>query len=98
MFKHAGKYYLITSGCTSWVPNAARLAVASSIWGPWTALGNPCIGKDSGSTFHGQSTFVLPVPDKPTAFIFMPIAGSPTTPLTAGIFGCPSSSSTESRS
>jgi beta-xylosidase len=71
VFKHAKKYYLITSGCTGWAPNEARLAVADSIWGPWKALGNPCIGDDAGLTFHGQSTHVLPVPGKPEAFIFM---------------------------
>ena len=47
VLKHAGKYYLFTSGCTGWAPNAARLAVADSIWGPWQALGNPCVGKDA---------------------------------------------------
>jgi hypothetical protein len=26
--KHAGRYYLITSGCTGWNPNAADLAIA----------------------------------------------------------------------
>jgi beta-xylosidase len=71
IFKHAGKYYLITSGCSGWAPNAARLAVAESIWGPWKALGNPCVGKDANLTFHGQATYVLPVPSKPGAFIFM---------------------------
>ncbi len=71
VFKHANKYYLITSGCTGWAPNTARMAVADSIWGPWKSLGNPCIGKDAGSTFHGQSTYVLPLPGKPGAFIFM---------------------------
>ena len=71
VFKHANKYYLITSGCTGWAPNSARLAMADSIWGPWKALGNPCVGKDSGSTFHGQATYVLPLPGKPGALIFM---------------------------
>ena len=71
VFKHAHKYYLITSGCTGWAPNTARLAVADSIWGPWKALGNPCVGKDADSTFHGQSTYVLPLPGKPGALIFM---------------------------
>jgi beta-xylosidase len=71
MFKYQGRYYLITSGCTSWAPNTARLAVADSIWGPWKALGNPCVGKDAGLTFHGQATYVLPLPGKPGAFIFM---------------------------
>ncbi|MCY2986301.1 MAG: family 43 glycosylhydrolase [Planctomycetota bacterium] len=71
VLKHAGKYYLFTSGCTGWAPNAARLAVADSIWGPWKALGNPCAGKHASLTFHGQSTHILPVPGKPRAFIFM---------------------------
>ena len=71
LFKHANRYFLITSGCTGWAPNTARMAVADSIWGPWKALGNPCVGKDASLTFLGQSTFVLPVPGKPAAFIFM---------------------------
>ncbi|HSV15361.1 MAG TPA: glycoside hydrolase family 43 protein, partial [Tepidisphaeraceae bacterium] len=53
IFKHAGKYWLITSGCTGWFPNAARLAVASSIWGPWESLGNPCVGPRAEITFDG---------------------------------------------
>ena len=71
VFKHAGKYYLIASGCTAWAPNAARSAVADHILGPWTELGNPCTGADAGTTFHSQSTFVLPVPGRNGAFIFM---------------------------
>ena len=59
MFKKDGKYYLIMSGCTGWAPNAARSAVADSIWGPWKELGNPCRGKDAGKTFYSQSTYVL---------------------------------------
>ncbi len=72
-FKHAGKYWLITSGCTGWKPNAARLAVADSIWGPWQTLGNPCIGEPDAvnTTFQSQGTFVLPVPGRTGAFIFM---------------------------
>lgn len=61
MFKKDGKYYLIMSGCTGWAPNAARSAVADSIWGPWKELGNPCRGKDAGKTFYSQSTYVLQV-------------------------------------
>jgi len=71
IFKHEGKYYFIGSGCTGWAPNAARSAVAESIWGPWQELGNPCVGEDSDVTFHSQSTFILPVPGKEGAFIFM---------------------------
>ncbi len=63
IMKCHGKYYLFTSGCTGWAPNAARLAVADQILGPWTELGNPCRGTDEQieTTFHSQSTFMLPV-------------------------------------
>ncbi len=71
MFKHDGEYYVITSGCTGWAPNTARLAVADSIWGPWKELGNPCRGPDAATTFGGQSAFVLPVAGRPGTFIFI---------------------------
>lgn len=59
VFRHQGRYYMITSGCTGWDPNAAEYAVADSMLGEWTACGNPCAGKDADSTFHAQSTFVF---------------------------------------
>jgi hypothetical protein len=71
IFKRDGKYYFIGSGCTGWHPNAARYAVADSIFGPWTEMGNPCTGPDSALTFHSQSTCVLKVAGKEDAFIFM---------------------------
>jgi hypothetical protein len=33
LFKKEGIYYMITSGCTGWAPNEARMFTASSIWG-----------------------------------------------------------------
>lgn len=70
-FKHNGRYYLITSGCTGWNPNAADYAVADNILGPWESKGNPCTGPESELTFRSQSTCVLPVAGKPGCFIFM---------------------------
>ncbi len=83
IFKHHDKYYLITSGCTGWAPNAARSAVADSIWGPWRELGNPCVGskEQTNVTFHSQATFVLPVPGNPNAFIFMGDRWQPQNPI-----------------
>ncbi len=68
-----GKYFLITSATTGWEPNAARLFSADSVWGPWTYLGNPCHGNvdQQNSTFHSQSTFILPVLGHLGQFIFM---------------------------
>ena len=73
MMKWQGRYFLITSDCTGWAPNAARLSVADSIWGPWEELGNPCIGSGAqiANTFESQGTYILPVADKPGAFIYI---------------------------
>jgi hypothetical protein len=73
LFKHDGKYFLITSGTSGWAPNAARLAAADSILGTWAPLGNPCRGTEEqiAKTFESQATFVLPVPGEKDAFIFM---------------------------
>lgn len=71
MFKRAGKYYLMMSGCTGWKPNAARSAVADSLFGEWKELGNPCIGKDAETTFYSQSTYILPVQGQKDKFIYM---------------------------
>ena len=73
LFKSAGKYFLFSSHCTGWSPNAGRLSVADSIWGPWREVGNPWHGpQDKISVSYGtQSTFVLPVADHPGAFIYM---------------------------
>lgn len=76
-----GLYYFIGSGCTGWKPNAARSAVAHNIFGPWTELGNPCVGEDSSTTFHSQSTYILPVQGKIDAFIFMADRWTPENPI-----------------
>jgi len=83
IFKYNGKYYFIASGCTGWSPNAARSAVADSIWGPYKELGNPCRGsqQQSDTTFESQSTFVLPVQSMPGRFIFLADRWNPSNPI-----------------
>lgn len=76
-----GKYFFIGSDCTGWSPNAARLAVADNIFGPWKELGNFCVGKDSLTTFHSQGTYILPVQGKKNAFIFMADRWTPQNPI-----------------
>ena len=61
IFKHDGTYWMITSGCTGWEPNEARMFSAPSIWGPWKQHANPCRGPKAEKTFGGQSTFVLTI-------------------------------------
>lgn len=71
IFKHNGKYYMLTSGCTGWDPNIAELAVADSVMGPWKMQTNPCTGPDADKTFYAQSTYVQPVYGKKDAYLAM---------------------------
>ncbi len=79
LFKRDGRYYMITSGCTGWAPNAARLFTADNILGPWTRHPNPCRGEDSLTTFHSQGTFILPLADG--QLIFMADRWRPENPI-----------------
>ena len=81
LFKRNGKYYMIASDCTGWAPNTARSAVADQIFGNWTELGNPCVGKDSELTFHSQSTFVLQVQGKKDCYIYIGDRWTPENPI-----------------
>lgn len=71
-FKHAGRYYMFTSGTTGWAPNPADLAVADHPFGPWRKLGNPFTGPEADTSFRSQSTFVLPAPGRSSGhFIYL---------------------------
>jgi hypothetical protein len=80
IFKHDGTYWMITSGCTGWAPNEARMFSAPSIWGPWTQHPNPCRGQLAEKTFNGQSTYILPVGDQ---YIFLADIWRPQHPIDA---------------
>ncbi len=81
IFKKAGYYYMITSGCTGWEPNAARSFRSQSIWGPWESLGNPCVGVDSETTFRSQSTYVLAIEGKKEQYVFLADRWKPSNPV-----------------
>jgi len=71
IIKHNNKYYLITSSCTGWDPNAAMYAVADSVMDDWQIKDNPCLGEASDKTFNAQSTFIQPVEGINDKYIFM---------------------------
>jgi len=83
ILKRNGKYFLITSDCTGWTPNAARMAVADSLFGTWTELGNPCVGENANTTFQSQGTYILKVEGKKDFYIFMADRWTPKTPIDA---------------
>lgn len=71
VFKKDGRYYMITSGCTGWDPNAGRLLVADHMLGTWKRYDNPFKGKDAEVSFHSQSTYILPIEGKKDTYIYM---------------------------
>ena len=89
IFKRDGRYYMITSGCTGWSPNPARLLTATDIMGPWTEFQNPCVGNNAEKTFESQGTYILPVPGKKNAYIFMGDRWKPKAPLTGSYVWLP---------
>lgn len=81
IFKRNGTYWMITSGCTGWDPNAARLFSSPAIFGPWTQHPNPCRGEGAELTFGGQSTFIQPIHGKKDVYLFMADMWRPKTPI-----------------
>lgn len=71
IMKRDGRYWMITSGCTGWKPNEARMHTATNIFGPWEQLPNPCRGPECELTFGGQSTFILPIHGVDGAYMIM---------------------------
>lgn len=71
IFKRDGVYWMITSGCTGWAPNEARMFKAASLWGPWEQLPSPFVGKDAKKSFHTQGTYIFKVEGTEAGFVFM---------------------------
>ena len=71
IFKRNGTYWMITSGCTGWDPNEARMFQSSSIWGPWKQLPSPFVGHGANKTFHSQGTFIFKVQGSQDDYVFM---------------------------
>ncbi|AUX20351.1 Ricin B lectin [Sorangium cellulosum] len=68
LFKRNGVYFLLTSGATGWSPNQAKYATSTALDRGWSEMTN--IG--DGTTFHSQSTYVLPVQGSAgTAYLYM---------------------------
>ena len=88
IFKKDGTYWMITSGCTGWAPNEARMFSSSSIFGPWSQHPNPCVGPKSELTFGGQSTYILKVGgEEKTPLYLWRISGVRSIPVMPVTFG-----------
>jgi hypothetical protein len=71
IFKHEGIYYLLHSQLTGLQTNDNFYHTATNIWGPWEPKGTIAKGEHAANTFQCQTMDVVPVPDKPGAFIWI---------------------------
>ena len=86
MIKRNGFYYLITSAMTGWKFNRANYYRAENILGPYTDMGNPCVGENTNTTFNSQGTQALAVEGKKDAFIFICERHNPDASMTDSSF------------
>lgn len=59
VFKRNGKYILLTSMCTGWLPNQSGYAISDRMDGRWTIIEN----FGDKTTFDSQPAFVIPLDD-----------------------------------
>ncbi len=71
IFKHEGIYYLLHSQLTGLQPNDNFYHIATNIWGPWQAKGTIARGDHAANTFQTQTMDVVPIANKPGAFIWI---------------------------
>jgi beta-galactosidase len=71
MIKRHGYYFLITSAETGWKFNRANYYRATNIFGPYTEMGDPCVGDTTATTFNTQGTCAFPVQGKPDEILFL---------------------------
>jgi len=68
LFKRGSTYFMLTSGATSWDPNQAKYATASSISGPWSGWTNA----GDSTTYQSQPAYVLPIQGtSTTSYLYM---------------------------
>ena len=71
MLKINGVYYLITSKCSGWTPNQATYYTATSVTGPFTSKGDPCVGDTNHTTFNSQPCNIFQIPGYSNGFMYM---------------------------
>jgi beta-galactosidase len=71
IIKQNGTYYLFTSDVSGWKANEAKTFKTNNLMGPWTAIGNPCLGAQKENTFNTQCSNAFYFVDKNKTPIIM---------------------------
>lgn len=90
IFKFNNKYYMLTSSTDGWASTQTRYAVAESMFGPWTDMGEACetiagiTPYAANKTFGGQSTGIFAVDESKGQFVYMTDRWNRSTPTSNG--------------
>ena len=83
VFSHEGKWFMLTSGMTGYVPNRSDSAAANSPDAPFLSIGNPHVEDDSCASFNSQISQVFKVPSKRGLYIALADRWVPDYPVDA---------------
>lgn len=81
--EHGGKWYMLTSGMTGYVPNKSDSAVADTPARPFVSIGNPHVDDASNASFNSQITQIFKVPGKKDLYLVLADRWVPDYPVDA---------------
>lgn len=81
--KHDGKWFMLTSGMTGYVPNKSDSAVADAPDQPFVSIGNPHVDDASNASFNSQISQLFKVPSKKDLWIALADRWVPDYPVDA---------------
>ena len=83
VFEHGGKWYMLTSGMTGYVPNKSDSAVSAAPDKPFVSIGDPHADDTSHASFNSQISQVFKVPGKRDLYIALADRWVPDYPVDA---------------
>ena len=83
VFERGGKWYMLTSGMTGYVPNKSDSAVSDVPDKPFVSIGDPHVNDASCASFNSQISQVFKVPGKKNLYIALADRWVPDFPVDA---------------
>ena len=83
VFEHNGKWYMLTSGMTGYIPNKSDSAISDAPDAPFVSIGDPHVNDASCASFNSQISQVFKVPDKQNMYIALADRWVPNYPVDA---------------
>ena len=83
VFEHDGKWYMLTSGMTGYIPNKSDSALSDAPDKPFVSIGDPHVADASRASFNSQISQVFKVPGKRDLYIALADRWVPDYPVDA---------------